>query len=77
MTQTEKLLLLFQQHGNLLRLGQIPVEIGYEWRARATELRRKGYQINLIKKNRDTPAENLYELIEPPKFEQDGQQVFA
>ena len=64
MTQRDKLLDLFRSHGHALSLRQIlESEIGYEWRARATELRRLGFVIRLERGPR--PTENLYRLIEP------------
>lgn len=65
MSQKTQLLNLFRSNNNLLSLGHIlnEPEIGYEWRARATELRKEGHQIKLVRRG-DTPTQNLYRLIE-------------
>ena len=64
MFQKEELLELFRLHGNKLYLGEIlQTRIGYEWRARATELRKLGYVIALERGAR--PSENIYRLYEP------------
>lgn len=66
MSQASDLLNLFRAHENRLTLGEIcKTHLAYEWRARATELRRKGYIINLVKMDNKMRSNNLYELIEP------------
>lgn len=66
MSQKESLLELFQVHANRLTLGQIlKSPIGYEWRARATELRRDGYRIDL--ERGEKPSDNTYHLLPPVK----------
>jgi hypothetical protein len=73
MTQREELLDLFRRHGHALTLRQIlESRVGYEWRARATELRDLGHQITLERGR--APSDNLYRLIEP---ETSGQTRFA
>lgn len=65
MSQSSELLDLFRSHGNRLTLGEILQHpIGYEWRARATELRREGYSITLIRADNKVRSNNLYELKE-------------
>lgn len=69
MSQMTDLLDLFISHGHKLTLGQIlKSPIGYEWRARATELRKQGFTIVLERGKR--PSENLYRLTPP-----DGNQM--
>ena len=66
MTQKEHLLELFQVHGNKMTLGQIlQSPVGYEWRARATELRREGYRIELERGQK--PSMNTYHLLPPTR----------
>lgn len=66
MTQKEHLLELFQVHGGKMTLGQIlKSPVGYEWRARATELRREGYRIELQRGER--PSDNTYHLVQPTR----------
>lgn len=73
MDQKEQLLDLFKKNGNKLSLGEIlKTPIGYEWRARATELRRSGYIIALERGKK--ASDNTYRLYEP---EQSGQLKFA
>lgn len=72
-SQREELLRLFRENGNRLTLRQIlESEIGYEWRARATELRRQGYRIILERGLRS--SDNTYTLFYP---EPSGQLRFA
>ena len=72
-TQREELLRLFQENGNRLTLQQIlESSLGYEWRARATELRREGYRIVLERGVRS--QDNTYTLYYP---EPSGQLRFA
>ncbi len=67
MTQREAILDLFQKNGNRLTLGEILSHpYGYEFRARATELRREGYRIECVI-NRAEPSKNLYVLTPPEK----------
>lgn len=67
MYQREELLALFQTHGNRLSLRQIlESRVGYEWRARATELRHRGYKIVL--ERGPQPSDNVYTLFEPLAF---------
>lgn len=78
MSQKETLVKLFKDHHGVLTLGEIlSSPIGYEWRARATELRRDGYKIELLNKNRAYPSQNTYWLREPVKFEETGQAIWA
>jgi hypothetical protein len=78
MTQCEQLISVFKEHENVATLGDIlKSPVGYEWRARATELRRRGYRIELVFSDRKYPSHNTYRLLEPMKVEADGQQVFA
>jgi hypothetical protein len=66
MTQHQELIELFLAHGNRLTLGEIlKSRVGYEWRARASELRRQGY-IFLLERGR-SPSENMYSIVEPDK----------
>lgn len=69
MSHKAQLLDLFIQHGHKLTLRQIlESPIGYEWRARATELRREGFTITLQRGKR--PSENTYRICPP-----DGNQM--
>lgn len=64
MSQATDLLDMFIAHGHKLTLGQIlQSPIGYEWRARATELRKKGFTITLERGK--TPSMNTYRLVPP------------
>lgn len=66
MTQKEHLLELFHLHHGRMTLGQIlESPVGYEWRARATELRREGYRIELERGLR--PSDNTYYLVQPTR----------
>ena len=68
MTQREQLLTLFRQNGNRLTLGQIlNTTLAAEYRARMTDLRHEDYTITCTKGK--TPSQNLYQLIEPIRFE--------
>lgn len=69
MTQKQALLEMFHNYGNKMTLGQIlQSPVGYEWRARATELRREGYRIEL--ERGEKPSMNTYHLL-PPKRQGD------
>lgn len=76
MTQHEALIDLFRKHNNVLTLGQImQTTLGCEYRARISELRRKGYTITL--ERGDTPSENTYRLIPPYQVDEQGQVLWA
>ena len=84
MSQKEQLLRLFRENHGVMTLGEIlRSSVGYEWRARATELRRLGFTIELIEQHRDVPSANVYQLSEPVKLEpktqteKDAQMSFA
>ena len=80
LTQKEHLLKLFRDNHRVMTLGEIlRSPVGYEWRARATELRRQGYKIELIERHPEAPSANIYQLSEPIeiKLESDGQACFA
>lgn len=62
MTQREQLLDLFNRNGNRLTLGQImQTTLACEYRARISELRRRGTVI-LLERGK-TPSENKYTLV--------------
>lgn len=67
MTQSELIVRWFKERNGFATLGEI---LGsgqpylYEFRARSSELRRKGYTITCDRGK--TPSENLYMLKEPP-----------
>lgn len=68
MTQREKLLALFQAHGNSLTLREImQTELAAEYRARMTDLRHEGYTIRCIRGK--CASANLYYLVPPLKVE--------
>lgn len=78
MTQKETLVRLFKENHGIMTLGEIlRSPVGYEWRARATELRRDGYSIKLIERHPEAPSANIYSMVEPVKVEPNGQQVFV
>ena len=78
MTQCEQVVALFKENGNILTLGQImKTTLGCEYRARFTDLRKRGYKIELIHKDREFPSQNTYRFLEPIKFEQSGQAIFT
>lgn len=65
MTQKEKILQFFRNHGNRATLGQFlsdPSGIGYKCTSRFSELRNDGYGV--ICEKGKTASENLYRLIE-------------
>ena len=67
MSQHEAILEFFRSRGGKARLGEILQHpFGYEFRARASELRQQGYKIECIKA--DKASDNLYCLTEPTKF---------
>ena len=74
MTQHELILDAFKRNGGRMTLGYILSHPwGYEFRARATELRRNGHKIILTRGKR--PSDNLYEL-DPVTVKWDGAQSF-
>lgn len=73
MTQHEQLVDLFKRNDNRVRLGQImQTTLAAEYRARMTDLRKKGY-VFLLERGKQ-PSDNLYIMTEP---EIDGQMRFA
>lgn len=75
MTQHAQILKAFSDYGGSMTLGQIlSYSWGYEFRARATELRRQGFQIVLTRGKR--PSDNLYTLTAPFQVEASGQLNF-
>ena len=61
MSQHEAILEFFRERGGRATLGEILQRpFGYEFRARATELRRQGYRIECVKAKK--PSDNLYVL---------------
>jgi hypothetical protein len=79
MTQKEQIIDSFRRAGGRMNLAQILAQPwGYEFRARATEMRKSGFKF-IFTRGR-TPSENIYEMWEPVgnfKMEGDGQLVFA
>jgi len=68
-TLKDQILSAFYNNHNRMRLGDILRHPwGYEFRARATELRHEGYQV--ICERAKKPSDNLYTLIPP---EENGQ----
>lgn len=66
MSQYESILTSFKLAGGKMRLGEIlKYSWGYEFRARATELRKSGYVVQCTKAKK--PSDNLYEIIAPEK----------
>lgn len=73
MSHREAIIEAFRRNNGRMALGHIlKYQWGYEFRARATELRKQGYTI-LCEKGK-TPSDNMYTLIEP---EESGQLRFA
>lgn len=69
MSQATDLLDMFIAHGHKLTLGQIlQTRLAAEYRARMTDLRKKGFTITLERGKQ--PSDNLYRLIPP-----DGNQM--
>ena len=61
MTQQERLLQMFHEHKNKLTLRDImQTTLACEYRARITELRKKGFNILCIRGK--SPSDNVYEL---------------
>jgi hypothetical protein len=70
MTNTEKLIDLFRRNNYRVRLGEIlKYPFGYEFRARATELRQKGFTITCERAKE--ASDNLYTMIEPGQNQPD------
>jgi len=66
MSHREDILEAFRRNKGRMALGHIlKYPWGYEFRARATELRKEGYII-LCEKGK-TPSDNMYTLSEPEK----------
>lgn len=66
MSHREAILEFFRARGGRATLGEILRHpFGYEFRARATELRRQGYRIDCVKAKK--PSENLYVLSAPAR----------
>lgn len=71
MTHSEQIIEWFRKRNGFATLGEIlksGEEWSYEFRARATELRKKGYVITCDRGQ--NPSENLYRVIPP---EENGQ----
>ena len=65
MSQKSDLLKFFRANGNRLTLGQImKTNLASEYRARITDLRNDGYVIVCDDKNKTTPSDDIYTLIE-------------
>lgn len=65
MTQIEQMIAWFRAHGNKATLAEIlssGERWSYEWRARATDARKKGYVITLERGS--SPSQNLYRLVD-------------
>lgn len=81
MTQQETLLWLFKQNGNRVTLGfLLQHNVGYRAVQRFYDMRKKGFDIQLVKQDHEHPSNNVYELKSGPgvlKFEENGQEVFA
>jgi hypothetical protein len=76
LTQKQGILELFRENGNKLTLSHILNTLyAAEYRARFSDLRREGYIINCIRG--ENPSNNIYELIEPLKFDNSGQGSFV
>lgn len=73
MTQHEQLIDLFRRHGYRITLGQIlNTTLAAEYRARMTDLRKRGFTIICEKGKR--ASENMYVMVEP---EANGQMRLA
>lgn len=67
-TQVQRLLEMFESHDRQITLGQImQTTLAAEYRARMTDLRRKGYTIQCIRG--ETPSQNLYKMWRPGELE--------
>lgn len=81
MTQKERILQAFKEHGGAMTLGQLLEDGRYTFAhkltARLSDLRQDGYKI--ICTEGPNPSQNLYQLIEPVRFEVEtsGQMRFA
>lgn len=63
MTQKEQALQMFRENNNQLTLREImKTNLGCEYRARFSDLRREGYKINCERAKK--PSDNTYTLIE-------------
>ena len=73
MSQEISILETFRKEGGSMTLGEILKHSwGYEFRARASSLRRKGYVITC--ERGEKPSQNLYRVIPP---EENGQMRIA
>ena len=73
MTQHQQLIDLFRRNHNRVTLGEImQTTLAAEYRARMTDLRKKGYRFVLQRGK--TASANLYMMLEP---EPSGQMRFA
>jgi len=69
----EAIIEAFRRNNGRMALGHIlKYPWGYEFRARATELRKEGYIIQCEKGK--TPSENIYTFVEP---DESGQMRFV
>lgn len=76
MTNTDKLIELFQFYGYKMTLGQLlahPSGVGYKCTSRFSDLRKKGYKIDCIKAEK--ASDNLYVMAPPP--DENGQMRFV
>ena len=68
MSQKTDLLKFFRANGNQLSLGQImKTSFGSEYRARFSELRKEGHVIICDDKDKPSPSDNIYTLVEEPE----------
>lgn len=69
MTHEDQIVEAFKRNNWRMELGHIlKYEWGYEFRARATELRQKGYVIQVWRAHKPaTASSNLYVMIPPDK----------
>ena len=68
MSQKTDILKFFRANGNRLTLGQImKTSFGSEYRARFSDLRREGHVIICDDKDKPSPSDNIYTLVEEPE----------
>lgn len=79
-TQREKLVEFFRNHGYQATLSQLLDAGFYKFTARVSELRDDGYKVDCVR-DHDNPGRNLYTMTEPAppptwKVEPGGQEAF-
>ena len=71
MKQTDAIIELFRLNGYRLTLGKLlETQYGYKCTSRFSDLRKEGYRIELIHRDKEHPSNNQWQMTVPQK---DGQ----